>query len=41
VFEILPDGRIETPGRAPFAQAQATKTAATLLDEIRQMVLNR
>jgi hypothetical protein len=41
VFEVFPDGRIETPGRAPFARAQTTKTAATLLDDIRQMVLNR
>jgi len=41
VFEVFPDGRIETPGRAPFARAQTTKTATILLDDIRQMVLNR
>jgi hypothetical protein len=41
VFELFPDGRIDTPGRAPFARAQTTKIAATLLADIKQAVLNR
>lgn len=41
VFELFPDGRIETPGQAPFAREQTTRTAAALLADIEQMVLNR
>jgi len=38
IFELFPDGRVQTPGKAPFARAQATKSSGMLVQEIKQIL---
>lgn len=41
VFELFPDGRVETPGNASFARLQTTKSGAKLLRDIRRALPER
>jgi hypothetical protein len=36
VFELSPDGRVDTPGKASYARSQTVKSSATLIADIRQ-----
>jgi hypothetical protein len=38
VFELFPDGRIDTSGKAPFARSQTAKSRATLIADIQRAI---
>jgi hypothetical protein len=38
VFELFPDGRVDTPGKASYAQSQTAKSSATLIADIKRAI---
>jgi hypothetical protein len=38
VFELFPDGRVDTPGRAAYARSQAAKSSAILIADIKRTI---
>ena len=36
IFELLPNGEVDTPGQASFAQLQRMKAGATLIDDVKR-----